>query len=134
MPYETAQPEEVAGLAQFLGFDPSPLGLFGFALAFLYAMLRGHVQPRSSVERMLAVKDAEIASRDAELERARLTIVALEARGDIQDEAVRKFMAQQASTQHLIEEFHLSLMRASGTPVPPDYPHPSPIDSPGGSS
>lgn len=128
MHIETVTPPGAGGLIQFLGFDPSALGLTGFVSLIIVSIVRGWLIPKATYMSVLAAKDAE-------LERYKLALVAEEARGDLQDEVVRELVASAASTQHLLEQIHVSLMRSSHTPVPANYPPVLPTsDNPGGAS
>jgi hypothetical protein len=116
------------GLVQFLGFDPSALGLTGFVSLIIVSIVRGWLIPKATYIGVLTAKDAE-------LERYKLALVAEEARGDIQDAVVKDLVASAKSTQHLVEQLHASLMRLSNTEVPPGYPPVPPTsDPPGGAS
>jgi uncharacterized ion transporter superfamily protein YfcC len=114
----TATPP-AGGLVQFLGFDPSALGLGGFVSLIIVSIIRGWLVPKATYSSVLKAKDDEI-------ERLKLTVVTLQASGDVLDETVRDIVQAQASTQHALEQIHTSLMRLTAQTVPANYPVSSP--------
>lgn len=117
MRLETVPPEVAATVTHALGIDPSALGLTGFVSLIIVSIIRGWLIPVGTYRSIIAAKDAEI-------ERFKLALVAEQTRGDVQDETVRQMVGTQATTQHLIQELHVSLMRLSDTEIPARYPPP----------
>lgn len=126
--FEAVPPEQTAGLVEFLGFEPSGISLAGLVALGVIGLYKGWIVAGKTVDRI-------VQSKDDVIEQQRLTIVTLEARGDLQDEALQKLLTHESNFQHIIEEFHRSLMRATGTPIPPNYSPGTPApDRSGGSS
>ena len=57
MHFETAAAPGGIGLAQFLGFDPSAIGLTGFVSLIIVSIIRGWLIPRKQYEDILADRD-----------------------------------------------------------------------------